>query len=149
MDIVTSRLQTDVQPPNYPEHQTPDVIGLVTTSREHPGPFQGCEQAGRPRNEQRRLPWRPMRPWHEQRGHPWSKIAITDQKDVFFPAVTRNAEISRGEAIELSHGSDLTPTNLEVEEAAKEPEAHPEHNCNCGYRSSGHDHAKEFSQHDA
>ena len=66
-----------------------------------------------------------------------------------FPAVTRNAEISRGEAIEHSHGSDLTPTNLEVEEAAKEPEAHPEHNCNCGYRSSGHDHAREFSQHDA
>jgi hypothetical protein len=49
----------DVRQPDHSEHQTPDVIELVATSREHPGPFQGCEQARNPSSEPRRRSWRP------------------------------------------------------------------------------------------
>ena len=74
----------DVRPTDHPDHQTLDVIRLVATSCEQPGPFQGCEHAENQSSQPRRLPWRPMRPWHEQRGHPWSKITTTEQEDVFF-----------------------------------------------------------------
>ena len=74
----------DVRPTDHPDHQTLDVIRLVATSCEHPGPFQGCKHAENQSSQPRRLPWRPIRPWHKQRGHPWSKITTTEQEDVFF-----------------------------------------------------------------
>ena len=52
-DIITA---PDVGPPDHPEHQTSDVIGVVTTSRKHPEPFQGCKKAGHPSSKQRKLP---------------------------------------------------------------------------------------------